>query len=192
MYQIEKFIFQRIDAIDKRLQDLEGFNQASTLKFGFVTISTNNITIDTTSSAGQKFYINKVNGADVTAIVFRRYTPSADEVTDISFRAYHSTAANRVTYVTLDIYGSDLTTRDVFFQMNSYYQSNAFVSAAIVFGKSGYAASFSVQVISATGQGYIVLPSNTSDPAGSPTGAVYFNTTTSKIRGFHGSGWADL
>lgn len=192
MYQIEKFIFQRIDAIDKRLQDLEGFNQASTLKFGFVTISTNNITIDTTSSAGQKFYINKVNGADVTAIVFRRYTPSADEVTDISFRAYHSTAANRVTYVTLDIYGSDLTTRDVFFQMNSYYQSGAFVSSAITYGKSGYAATFEVNIDSATGTGYMKLPRNASDPAGSPTGAVYFNTTTSKIRGFHGSGWADL
>lgn len=188
MLSIEQFFASKVLELEDRVQALEGYNQASALKFGNVTISSNNIIIDATGGSEQLFYTNKISSVPVSAIVFK----STGAVSDSIFRTYHSANADRVTYSTLDIYQSDLVTRDMFLQMNSTYVAGSFTGGVLNWAKHGKTGTFIVTMTDSNGLGYMTIPQNSSDPGAAGVGSIYYNTGTGKIRGKHNSGWADL
>lgn len=130
---------------------------------------------------------------NVGAFVFRKYTSGGgSEVSDFVTRTFLSSVNQKVGYVTLDIFKSDLTTRSLFFQISeSYNSSGVFTEAVLNFAKHGASPSFAVTITNTSGNGYIDMPKASSDPT-TAGGRLYYNTSTGKFRKCDGGGWSDV
>ena len=156
-----------------------------------VRFDASGITVKTVSSgAYNRYMFFQKSGANVGQVAFIRYTPASQEVSDMVFRVQHGSSGDRVTYNTMDIYSYDGLTRDVFFQLDANYSGGVFQSSSITFGKHGVSGGFSVTLDDTSGNGYMKMPSRSSDPT-AVNGRMYYNTSTNKVRVCENLTWRD-
>lgn len=194
MLDFDKKILEDIEKLKGDVEALSRSNQSRVLKFGVLTVDADSgVTVDIPSGGldWSRYFYFKQSGISVGNLLFRRYTYTGDEISDMAFRSIHSSSGNRNTYITMDIYKADEVTRDVFLQMNSYYQSGVFQSASINFAKEGKPGTMTVKIDDTDGHGYMTLPTRASDPA-VVNGGAYYNTTLNVVRFCQGGVWRNF
>lgn len=157
------------------------------------TLNTSGLTIKAISDAVSIYSRFQTSASvNVGAFAFQRYTYGGYEVSDFVTRTYLSSVNQKVGYVTLDIYKSDLTTRSLFFQISETYNSSGvFTEAVLNFAKDEASPSFAITISNTSGNGYMDIPKSSSDPT-AVGGRMYYNTTTGKFRKCNGFVWSDV
>lgn len=191
---LTKYFNTKIVEMEKRIAALESYNQTLTLTYGDITIQSNQLTIDTTSSSWVEYFVFKKDHEQSGVVSFRRYDNAGTQVTDMVFRGYRRTTdSNSNTYITNDIYNSG-GTREVFTQLNIAYVSGIFSSSSWRYAASGTSNySFGVTITDLTnGYGFIETPTAIADPASARNGTIYYNSSTNKLRKKVNGTWSDV
>lgn len=158
-----------------------------------VTIDSSGITVNIPSSYStlQEFINFKKASIAVGGLGLWRYVITGVDVSDMIFRSYETGGNDRDTYVTMAVYSSS-SARKVFLQISNSYRSGVFSASGFNYAMDGKTASLGIRVQDIDGHGYMSIPSAASDPTGAPWGALYFNTTTNKLKTLDGGTWRAL
>lgn len=125
-------------------------------------------------------------------VVHRRYkTPPADR-SYLDTRAYHNNSMILQSYTQneMSIYSSQNVKTLSLYIANTIYRNN-FAFGALYFKLDGQQTTFYVGLSKKTGEGYIILPNDTSDIS-STDGSMYYNSSTGKLRARTNGSWKDV